>query len=46
MDRSAHYVLGPLIRKGSNVLAIQELQGSTTCDVRFVSGPDLGPDER
>lgn len=40
------YVPGPLIRKGSNVLAVLELQGSTTRDVRFVSGPDLGPDEK
>ncbi|WP_332759307.1 glycoside hydrolase family 35 protein [Pseudarthrobacter sp.] len=40
------YVPGPLIRKGRNVLAILELQGSATCDVRFVSGPDLGPDEK
>lgn len=38
------YVPGPLIRKGSNDLAILELQGSTTRCVRFVSGPDLGPD--
>ena len=40
------YVPGPLIRQGSNDLAILELQGSTTRDVRFVSGPDLGPDEK
>ena len=38
------YVPGPLIRKGRNVLAILELQGSATCDVRFASGPDLRPD--
>ncbi len=40
------YVPGPLIRQGRNVLAILELQGSATRDVRFVSGPDLGPDEK
>jgi beta-galactosidase len=40
------YVPGPLFRQGSNVLAVLELQGSTTRDVRFVSGPDLGPDEK
>lgn len=38
------YVPGPLIRRGSNDLAILELQGSTTRDVRLVSGPDPGPD--
>jgi beta-galactosidase len=40
------FVPGPLIRQGSNTLAILELQGSTTKDVRFVAGPDLGPDEK
>lgn len=40
------YVPGPLIRQGRNVLAILELQGSASRDVRFVSGPDLGPDEK
>ncbi|GAA1778532.1 beta-galactosidase [Pseudarthrobacter sulfonivorans] len=40
------YVPGPLVRPGSNVLAVLELQGSTTRDVRLVSGPDLGPDEK
>jgi beta-galactosidase len=40
------YVPGPLIRAGSNELAILELQGSATRAARFVSGPDLGPDEK
>ena len=40
------YVPGPLIREGANELAVLELQGSTTREVRFVSGPDLGPDEK
>ncbi|MCU1568298.1 MAG: Beta-galactosidase, partial [Pseudarthrobacter sp.] len=40
------YVPGPLIREGVNELAILELQGSSTRDVLFVSGPDLGPDEK
>jgi beta-galactosidase len=40
------YVPGPLIHKGVNELAILELQGSSTRDVRFVSAPDLGPDEK
>jgi beta-galactosidase len=40
------YVPGPLIREGVNELAILELQGSSTRDVRFVAGPDLGPDEK
>ena len=40
------YVPGPLIREGVNELAVLELQGSSTRDVRFVSGPDLGPDEK
>ena len=37
------YIPGPLIRKGSNELAILELQGSSTRRVHFVSGPDFGP---
>jgi beta-galactosidase len=40
------YVPGPLIREGINELAILELQGTSTREVRFVSGPDLGPDEK
>jgi beta-galactosidase len=40
------YIPGPLIRAGHNELAILELHGSTTGKVRFVSGPDLGPDEK
>lgn len=40
------YVPGPLIRQGSNDLAVLELQGSTTRDVNLVSGPDLGPGEK
>ncbi|WP_285250030.1 beta-galactosidase family protein [Pseudarthrobacter sp. fls2-241-R2A-168] len=40
------YVPGPLIREGANELAILELQGSSTRDVRFVSAPDLGPNEK
>ena len=40
------YVPGPLLRAGENVLAILELHGSATRDVRLVSGPDLGPDEK
>ena len=40
------YVPGPLIRAGSNELAILELQGSATRAAQFVSGPDLGPDEK
>ena len=40
------YVPGPLLRRGTNELAILELQGSTTRDVRFVPAPDLGPDEK
>lgn len=40
------YVPSPLIRKGNNELAILELQGSSTRDVQFVNGPDLGPDEK
>ncbi|MEE2524197.1 beta-galactosidase family protein [Pseudarthrobacter sp. J75] len=39
------YVPGPLIRQGINELAILELQGSATRQVRFVPGPDLGPSE-
>jgi beta-galactosidase len=39
-------VPGPLIREGVNEVAILELQGSSTRDVRFVAGPDLGPDEK
>lgn len=40
------YVPGPLLRQGSNTLAVLELQGSTTRDARFVPGPDLGPEEK
>ncbi|WP_349035402.1 hypothetical protein [Pseudarthrobacter sp. SORGH_AS 212] len=40
------YVPGPLIREGANELAVLELQGSTTREVRFVAAPDLGPDEK
>lgn len=40
------YVPGPLIRAGDNELAILELHGSRTAEVRFVAGPDLGPDEK
>ncbi|WP_425862158.1 beta-galactosidase [Arthrobacter sp. TWP1-1] len=40
------YVPGPLIRTGDNELAILELHGSSTTDIRFVAGPDLGPDEK
>jgi beta-galactosidase len=40
------YVPGPLIRAGANELAILELQGSATREVRFVAAPDLGPDEK
>ncbi|UZX05125.1 beta-galactosidase [Arthrobacter sp. CDRTa11] len=40
------YVPGPLLRQGTNELAILELHGSTSRTVRFVSGPDLGPDEK
>jgi beta-galactosidase len=40
------YVPGPLIREGANELAILELQGSSTRNVRFVAAPDLGPDEK
>lgn len=38
------YIPGPLIRAGANEIAILELQGSPTRQVRFVAGPDLGPD--
>lgn len=40
------YVPGPLIKEGDNELAILELHGSSTREVRFVVGPDLGPDEK
>lgn len=40
------YVPGPLIQEGINELAILELQGSATRQVRFVSAPDLGPSEK
>ncbi|NUT70910.1 beta-galactosidase family protein [Pseudarthrobacter sp. C4D7] len=40
------YVPGPLIREGTNELAILELQSSSSRDLRFVHGPDLGPDEK
>ena len=40
------YVPGPLIREGANELAVLELQGSSTRDVRFVAVPDLGPHEK
>jgi beta-galactosidase len=40
------YVPGPLIRKGTNELAILELHGSATREVTFAVGPDLGPDEK
>lgn len=40
------YLPGPLLRQGTNELAILELQGSTTRDVQFVPAPDLGPDEK
>lgn len=40
------YVPGPLLREGDNELAILELHGSSTTEVRFVAGPDLGPDEK
>lgn len=40
------YVPGPLIRAGRNELAVLELHGSTTTEVRFVPAPDLGPDEK
>jgi beta-galactosidase len=40
------YVPGPLIHEGVNEVAILELQGSSTRDVRFVAGQDLGPDEK
>jgi beta-galactosidase len=40
------YVPGPLIRQGINELAILELQGSSTHQVSFTAGPDLGPDEK
>ncbi|WP_258803777.1 glycoside hydrolase family 35 protein [Pseudarthrobacter sp. NS4] len=38
------YIPGPLIRAGANEIVILELQGSSTRQVRFVAGPDLGPD--
>ncbi|MFE4194842.1 beta-galactosidase [Paenarthrobacter sp. NPDC056912] len=40
------YVPGPLIRKGTNELAILELHGSATREVSFAVEPDLGPDEK
>lgn len=40
------YVPGPLIREGTNELAILELHGSATREVSFAVGPDLGPDEK
>ncbi|MGP0224197.1 MULTISPECIES: glycoside hydrolase family 35 protein [unclassified Paenarthrobacter] len=40
------YVPGPLIRKGTNELAVLELHGSATREVRFAVAPDLGPDEK
>jgi beta-galactosidase len=40
------YIPAPLIRTGRNELAILELHGSVTREVRFVDGPDLGPDEK
>ncbi|MBT2533559.1 beta-galactosidase [Arthrobacter sp. ISL-48] len=40
------YVPGPLLRPGTNELAILELHGSTTRAVHFVPAPDLGPDEK
>lgn len=40
------YVPGPLIHQGTNELAILELQGSSTRNVRVVARPDLGPDEK
>jgi hypothetical protein len=36
------YVPGPLLREGSNELAILELQGSSTMDVKFLAGTQLG----
>ena len=40
------YIPAPLIRAGRNELAVLELHGSVTREVRFVEGPDLGPDEK
>lgn len=40
------YVPGPLVRAGTNEIAVLELQGSSTRDVRFVAAPDLGPAEK
>ena len=40
------YVPGPLIRQGENELVILELHGSSTAEVQFVAGPDLGPEEK
>ncbi len=40
------YIPAPLIRAGRNELAVLELHGSVTREVRFVAGPDLGPDEK
>ncbi len=40
------YIPAPLIRAGRNELAVLELHGSVTREVRFVDGPDLGPDEK
>ncbi|MGF6834285.1 beta-galactosidase [Paenarthrobacter sp. TE4293] len=40
------YIPGPLVREGANELAILELHGSATREVRFAVGPDLGPDEK
>jgi beta-galactosidase len=40
------YVPGPLLRQGTNELAILELHGSVTGTVQFVPAPDLGPDEK
>jgi len=40
------YVPGPLIRKGTNELAILELHGSAAREVSFAVEPDLGPDEK
>lgn len=39
------YVPGPVTRAGTNEVIMVELHGSTTAEVRFAAGPDLGPDE-
>ena len=39
------YVPGPLLREGNNQMAILELQGSSTLDVKLLAGTHLRPED-